>query len=81
MTTHTRLPEHISTDCTQSLKDLLASAERGDIIGLSAAVMMRRGRYFVEIVGAAARDPVLSLGMTFVLADELRAMAADDRTP
>lgn len=77
MPNHRLLPQHVSPACKEALSELHAAAVTGEVIGLAAVVMLPRGRYFVEVAGAAQRDPVLTLGMTFVLAEELRKLAAE----
>lgn len=73
---HTLLPQHVSAECQEALNALHEAAQAGEVIGTAAIVMLPRGRYFIDIAGAARRDPVLTLGMAFMLAEELRTLAA-----
>lgn len=71
---HKLLSEHVSNDCIEAFKGLHDLAVQGTVVGAAVVVMLRRGRYFVDLTGAAARDPVLTRGMVLALDDELREL-------
>jgi hypothetical protein len=61
----------MSNDTVTALRQLLAEAERGDIIGVAFAAMCRRRRFFVAAAGEAHRNPTFARGMVAALDDEL----------
>ena len=61
----------VSHDTVACLRDLLARAERGEVIGVAYAAMHQRRRYTVHTCGEAARNPTFARGMVDALGDEL----------
>jgi hypothetical protein len=61
----------VSRDTVACLRDLLARAERGEVVGLAYAAMHKRRKYAVHICGEADRNPTFARGMVDALSDEL----------
>lgn len=70
--------QHISDDTKEALRELLAAAEAGDMIGIAFAAMYRRRRYLVDTAGEASRNPTFARGMVQALNDELGKRARGD---
>lgn len=68
------VPDSISRDTTEALRELLNSAERGEIIGVAYAVMYRGRDYIVNTAGEAHRSPTFARGMVQALDDHLMQM-------
>lgn len=60
-----------SQDTVACLRDLLARAERGEVIGVAYAAMHKRRKYTVHACGEAARNPTFARGMVGALSDDL----------
>jgi hypothetical protein len=60
-----------SPDTVSCLRDLLARAERGEVIGVAYAAMHKRRQYTVHACGEASRNPTFARGMVGALSDEL----------
>lgn len=54
-------PDHDTVSC---LQELLAKAERGEIIGLTYAAVRSSRRFCYGACGEAHRNPVVAAGMT-----------------
>jgi hypothetical protein len=65
------VPDTVSNDTREALRELLVLAESGELIGLAFAGMLRRRRFFVNTAGEAHRSPVFARGMVAALDDEL----------
>lgn len=63
--------ETISHDTIEALRELLNSAERGEIIGIAFAVMFKGRDYTVNTAGEAHRSPTFARGMVQALDDHL----------
>lgn len=61
-----------SDDTIEALKELLAAAKRGELIGVAFAAMFRRREYVVGYTGECARNPTFTRGMVADLHDDLR---------
>lgn len=61
----------VSRDTVSCLRELLARAERGEVIGVAYAAMHRRRKYTVHACGEADRNPTFARGMVDALSDEL----------
>jgi hypothetical protein len=67
------IEDQISTDTVDALRTLLDHAERGEVIGVAYAVMLKRRGYIVNTAGEAHRSPTYSRGMLLALDDKLAA--------
>lgn len=65
------IQETISPDTIEALTQLLASAKRGDVVGIAFAILLRRRRFLVDCAGEACDNPVLARGAVTVLSDHL----------
>jgi hypothetical protein len=65
------VPDEISTDTEEALKQLLDLARQGELIGVAFAGMLRQRRYFVNAAGEAHRNPTFARGMVAALDDSL----------
>jgi len=65
------VPDTVSNDTQEALRELLELAERGELIGLAFAGMLRQRKFFVDTAGEAHRSPVFARGMVAALDDEL----------
>lgn len=65
------IQETISPDTVEALTQLLASARRGDIVGIAFALILKRRRILVDCAGEACDNPVLARGAVTVLSDHL----------
>ena len=65
--------EAVSRDTVSCLRDLLARAERGEVVGIAYAAMQRGRRYTLHVCGEADRNPTFARGMVDALGDELKA--------
>lgn len=63
--------EHLSTDTVEALEQILESARRGDVIGISYALMLRRQKYLVDCAGEACTNPFLARAGVAVLDDHI----------
>jgi hypothetical protein len=62
-----------SNDTIECLRTLLEHAERGEVIGIAYAAMLKRRGYIVNTAGEAHRSPTYSRGMLLALDDKLSA--------
>lgn len=67
------MPDDISPDILQALKELMVDAKAGDLIGLGFIGMYRRSEYIVNVAGELRRNPTLARGMVASLDDYLAA--------
>jgi hypothetical protein len=65
------VPDQLSNDTQEALAQLLDLAQRGELIGVAFAGMLRRRRYFVNVAGEAFRNPTFARGCVSALDDEL----------
>jgi hypothetical protein len=61
----------ISNETIQCLRTLLQQAERGEVIGIAFAAMLKQRGYIVNTAGEAHRSPTYSRGMLLALDDKL----------
>lgn len=66
--------EHISDDTIEALEAMLASAKKGQIVGIAFALMLRRQRYMVDCAGDACSNPFLARAGVAVLDDHISNM-------
>jgi hypothetical protein len=65
----------LSHETVEVLEQLLALAQRGELIGIAFAGMVRQRHYFVNTAGEAHRNPTFARGMIAALDDELSDQA------
>lgn len=65
------VPDNVSTDTVACLRTLLYQAEKGEVIGLAYAAMLKRRAYIVNSTGTAHESPTFSRGMVAALDDQL----------
>jgi hypothetical protein len=65
------VPDPISHDTIECLKELLARAKSGEVIGIAYVAMLRRRQYFADAAGECHRNPTHARGMVRALDDEL----------
>lgn len=65
------IEDTISNDTIQCLKTLLKQAEKGEVIGVAFAAMLKRRGYIVNTAGEAHRSPTYTRGMLLALDDKL----------
>ena len=70
---HLRLVAPVSSDTVSCLRELLARAERGEVVGIAYAALQRGRRYTVDACGEADRNPTFARGMVDALSDELKS--------
>lgn len=78
---YTLVPDDVSHDTVAALEQLLASAKKGQTIGIIFGVMMKRRRYLVNCAGEARRDPSFARGMCCALDDELMGLVHQHSGP
>jgi hypothetical protein len=61
----------VSNNTEQALRELLTLAERGELIGLAFAGILKRRQFFVDVAGEAYRNPVFARGCVSALDDQL----------
>jgi hypothetical protein len=57
------VPDNISGETIQALRELLQQAEDGEIIGVAFCAMYQRQEYIVNTAGEARRSPTFTSGM------------------
>lgn len=62
-----------STDVVECLRALLERAEKGQVIGIAFAAMLKSRGYFCQTAGEAHRSPTYARGMILALDDQLAA--------
>lgn len=65
------VPDDLSKETAECLRQLLKDAEAGQLIGIAFAAMYSRSRYIVNTAGEAHRSPTFTRGMVGALQDEL----------
>jgi hypothetical protein len=70
---HLRLVNPVSSDTVSCLRELLAQAERGEVVGIAYAALQRGRRYTVDACGETDRNPTFARGMVDALSDELKS--------
>ena len=65
------VPDNVPHDVVECLKTLLKHAQKGDLIGLAFAGMLKQRGYIVNTAGEAHRNPTFSRGMLAALDDQL----------
>lgn len=63
--------EQLSHDTVEALEFLLEMAKRGDVYGVAYVAQLKRRKFIMDTAGEAHRDPMYSLAMVHLLADEL----------
>lgn len=63
------VPKVIYQDCVDDLRDMLAAAESGELIGFAIAAMYKGRDYIVNAAGEADESPTFSRGMVKALDD------------
>lgn len=59
-------------ECVAYLRDMLARAERGEVIGGVCAWMLTSQEFVMDAVGTADQSPVFTIGMLDVFMAKLR---------
>jgi len=65
------VPDTISDDTIEALRQLLKDAESGQIIGIAFVAMHRKRIYIANSAGEAKRNPTFTRGMLAALDDQL----------
>jgi hypothetical protein len=65
------VPDTLSKDTLEALTQLLDLAQRGELIGVAFAGILKQRRYFVNTAGEAHRNPTFARGCVSALDDEL----------
>ncbi len=68
--------DDISHDTVNCLRQLLAMAESGELIGVALVAMMKRRNYLTHSAGETHRNPTFTRGMLRVLDDNLARQIA-----
>lgn len=63
--------DHISDDTVEALEFLLYMARRGEVHGVVYVAQLKQRKYIMDTAGEAHGNPISSLGMVHLLADEL----------
>ena len=63
--------DHISTETVEALRELLAHAENGRLIGILFAAQFKRNKYIVNAAGEIRKQATLARGMVASLDDFL----------
>lgn len=66
------VPDTLSDDTVECLRQLLAEAERGNIMGLAFVALVRDRRFIRNVAGECARNPLYTRGLVAALDDHLR---------
>jgi hypothetical protein len=75
----TRVDTWVSRDTVDTLRDLLAQAERGEVIGLSFVALGPLRHFITHSCGECGRNPVQAAGMVGHLLLDLQLQARGDR--
>lgn len=67
----TRVPDALSHDTIECLRTLLAEAERGYVLGLAFAALLKGRLYVVNVSGECHEERVTARGMVSDLHDKL----------
>lgn len=67
----TLIYEPVSHETVAALKYLLQEAERGELIGLAYAAMLKRRACLVDTTGEAYLNPIFALGMVSMLSADI----------
>lgn len=65
------VPDSLSKDTLEALTQLLDLAQRGELIGVAFAGILKQRRYFVNTAGEAHRNPTFARGCVSALDDQL----------
>jgi hypothetical protein len=65
------VPDNVSTDTVECLELLLKRAQRGEVIGIAYAAMLKKRAYIVNTAGQAHESPTFARGMVAALDDQL----------
>ena len=65
------IPDAVSTDTVECLRQLLKRARTGEVIGLAFCAMLKRRAYIVNTAGVAYDSPTFARGMVAALDDSL----------
>lgn len=66
------VPDHLSDDTLQAVDALRQDAKSGKLVGLAFVGIYKGGEYVVDTAGEALRNTTATIGMTSMLADQLR---------
>lgn len=69
----------ISRDTVRCLRELLAAAERGDVVGVAYAAIHKRKNYSIHSCGEAFRNPTFASGLVGSLWFDLQRRAHGER--
>jgi hypothetical protein len=69
----------LSHDTVECLREMLAHAEKGRLIGIAFAAMYRGGAYAVNSAGEARRSPTFARGMVGELDMDLHHLVLNQR--
>ena len=64
-----------SPDTIHALRQLLAAALRGEVVGLAAVALSQGNRYSIDVTGDLLRRPTFARGSVQALDDELRDLS------
>lgn len=65
------VPDTVSNDTVECLRQLHAEAKRGELIGIAFVGVLKRRGYIVNTAGEAHRNPTFARGMLAALDDQL----------
>lgn len=65
------VPDNVSHDTVECLRQLLDQAKKGQVIGLAYSAMLKQRAYIVNTAGAAYESPTFAMGMTAALMHQL----------
>lgn len=65
------VPNALSNDTVEALRELLSQAERGEVIGIAYAAMIKGRHYVVDTAGELHENPTFARGLVKALDDEL----------
>lgn len=63
--------QQVSHETVEALRYLLQEAERGELIGLAYAAMLKRRACIIDTAGEAYRNPLFALGMVSMLSHDI----------
>jgi hypothetical protein len=65
------VPDSLSHDTVEALKELLLHAKTGRLIGVAFVAMYKNREYIANTAGEASRNPTFTRGMVAALDDAL----------
>ena len=70
--------EKVSHETVEALRYLLGEAERGELIGIAYAAMLKRRSCIVDTAGEDYRNPLFALGMVCMLSADIADRSRQD---